>query len=72
MKRNLFLGVAFVTAASLATAGPKGTIPKASADLYPVHTDHNGTRIGVALMSPDDVRRLFLVSTWTAAASSWK
>ena len=35
MKQNLFVGVAFVTAASLATAGPKGTIPKASADSTP-------------------------------------
>ena len=59
MKQNLLVGVAFVTAASLATAGPKGTIPKASADLYPVHADHNGTRIGAALMSPDEVRRVF-------------
>ena len=59
MKRNLLVGVAFVTAASLATAGPKGTIPKASADLYLVHADHNGTRIGAALMSPDEVRRVF-------------
>ena len=59
MKRSLLVGVAFVTAASLAMAGPKGTIPKASADLYPVHANHNGTRIGAALMSPDEVRRAF-------------
>ena len=59
MKRNLFVGVGFVAAASLATAGPKGTIPKASADLYSVHADHDGTRIGAALMSPDEVRRVF-------------
>lgn len=59
MKRNLLVGVGFVTAASLATAGSKGTIPKASAGLYLVHADHNGTRIGAALMSPDEVRRVF-------------
>jgi hypothetical protein len=59
VKRNLLAGVAFVIAASLATAGPKGTIPKASADLYPVHADHDGTRIGAAVMSPDEVRRVF-------------
>ena len=58
MKRNLLLGAALFTA-SLAAAGPKGTIPKASADLYPVHADHSGTRIGAALMSSVEVRKVF-------------
>ena len=59
MSRNLLLGVAFVTVASLATARSRGTVPKTSADRYPAHAEHDGTKIGVALMSPDEVRKVF-------------
>ena len=60
MNRNLLLVVALITVASLATAGPTGTLPKASADVYPAHAaEHDGTRIGAALMSPYEVRRVF-------------
>jgi hypothetical protein len=45
---------------SFVTAGPRGTVPKTSADLYAVHGAlHDGTRIGTTLMSPDQVRKVF-------------
>ena len=60
MSRKLLLGVAIVTVASLATARSRGTVPKTSADLYPVHgAVQNGTRIGAALMSPEEVWKVF-------------
>jgi hypothetical protein len=58
--KRILLAIAFVTVASLATAGPRGRVPKASADLYAAHAgEHDGTRIGAAMMSPDEVRRVF-------------
>ena len=60
MNRNLLLGVAAsLTLAPLATAGPRGTVPKASADRYSAHAEHDGTKIGAALMSPEEVRKGF-------------
>jgi hypothetical protein len=60
VNRNRLLGVAFVTVASLATAGSRGTVPKKSADIYPVHgAVQDGTRIGAALMSSEEVRKVF-------------
>lgn len=59
MNRNLLLGVAFLSLAPLATAGPRGTIPRTSADRYPAHAEHDGTKIGASLMSPNEVRKVF-------------
>ena len=60
MSRNLLSAIALGTTVSLANAGPRGTVPKASADLYPAHADeHDGTRIGASLMNADEVRRAF-------------
>lgn len=59
MNGNLLLSVAFLTLAPLATAGPTGTIPKTSADRYPAHDEHDGTKISAALMSPAEVRKVF-------------
>lgn len=59
MNRNLLLGVAFLSLAPLATAGPRGTIPKRSADRYTAHAELDGTKIGAALMSPEEVRKVF-------------
>jgi hypothetical protein len=55
VNRNLLLGVAFVTVPILATTAPRGTVPKTSPNLYPVHGEvHDGTRIGAVLMSPEN------------------
>ena len=59
MNRNVLLGVAFLSLASLSTAGPRGTVPKTSADRYAAHAEHDGTKIGAFLMSPNEVRKVF-------------
>jgi hypothetical protein len=59
VNRNLLLAVGFLTLAPLAAAGPRGTIPKASADRYPAHAERDGTKIGAALMSSEEVRTVF-------------
>ena len=40
---------------SVATAGPKGIVPRASADRYPLHAG----KVGAALLSPAEVRKAF-------------
>ena len=59
MNRNLLLGVAFFTLTPFATADPRGTVPKTSADRYPTHAEQGGTKIGAALMSPEEARKVF-------------
>ena len=59
MNRNLLLGVAFFTLTPFATADPRGTVPKTSADRYPAHAEQGGTKIGAALMSPEEARKVF-------------
>ena len=44
---------------SVATAGPKGIVPRASADRYPIHAGNDRTKIGAALLSPADVSKAF-------------
>jgi len=45
---------------SVATAGPKGIVPRASAERYPIHAGKNdGTEVGAALLSPAEVRKAF-------------
>jgi hypothetical protein len=44
---------------SVATAGPKGILPRASADRYPIHAGNDGTKVGAALPSPAEVRKAF-------------
>ena len=59
MNRNRLLGVAFLTLAPLATAGPSGTVPKTSAKRYPAHADQDGAKLGAAMMSPEEARKVF-------------
>ena len=60
MARRFVLGPAFVVLASLAVAGSKGTIPKPSAERYPTHAETDGTQLGAALLSSDEVRKTFV------------
>lgn len=59
MGRDPLLGIAFLAIASLATAGPSGTVPKTSAGRYPAHADQDGAKIGAALVSPEEARKVF-------------
>jgi hypothetical protein len=59
MNGKILLGLAFATASSLA-AGPRGTVPKAAANRYPVHAEKDGVSIGAALLTSDEVRKTFV------------
>jgi hypothetical protein len=61
MSRRLLLGVFLMVLTSVATAGPKGIVPRTSADRYPIHAGNEGTKVGAALLSPAEVRRAFSV-----------
>ena len=55
MSRRLLAGVFLMVLPSVATAGPKGIVPRASADRYPLHAG----KVGAALLSPAEVRKAF-------------
>jgi hypothetical protein len=42
---------------SVAAAGPKGIVPRTSADRYPTHALNDGTEVGAALLRPSEIRR---------------
>ena len=59
MSRRLLVGVFLMVLTSVAAAGPKGIVPRTSADRYPVHAGNDGTEVGAALLSPAEVRKAF-------------
>jgi len=59
MKRKLLLGLALVTAASLA-AGPRGTVPKAGANHYAAHAEKGGVSVGATMLTSDEARKVFV------------
>jgi len=59
MSRRLLVGVFLMVLTSVATAGPKGIVPRASAERYPIHAGDDGTEVGAALLSPAEVRKAF-------------
>jgi len=59
MSRRLLVGVFLMVLTSVATAGPKGIVPRTSADRYPIHSGNNGIEVGAALLSPAEVRKAF-------------
>jgi len=50
MSRKTGWAVVVVCIASLATAGPKGTVPRSSVDRYAAHTLRDGIGIGVVVL----------------------
>ncbi len=59
MSRRLLVGVFLMVLTSIAAAGPKGIVPRTSADRYPIHAGNDGTEVGAALLSPAEVRKAF-------------
>ena len=53
MSAKLGCGAAVVVIASLAMAGPKGTLPRSSADKYALHAVREKFSIGVVTLSPE-------------------
>lgn len=49
-----------VCVGSLVATGPRGTVPRTSADRYPAHVDQkNGASIGAAMLTPGQVKKIF-------------
>jgi hypothetical protein len=59
MMRKLCASIVFAGVALVATAGPQGTVPKASAEEYRAHAQRNGIGIGASLLSFDQVMKTF-------------
>jgi len=60
MSRTIRCVVMVICVASLATGGPKGTVPRSSADRYAVHTARDGIGIGVVVLTAEQARKEFV------------
>jgi len=60
MKGKLGWAAALVAIASLVMAGPKGTVPRSSADKYALHATREKFSIGVVTLSPEQARKQFV------------
>ena len=58
--RRLCLAVTLVAAASLSSASPRGTAPRASTDRYPANAKHDGVSIGAKFITADEARKTFV------------
>ncbi|SRR5579859_2519288 len=59
MKLRTCLAVALMCVVSLSAEAPRGTVPRATADRYPVHAVQGGVAIGATLLTPDQTRKAF-------------
>ena len=50
--------IVFLASASL--AGPRGTVPRSSAALYPMHAQHNALSLGAKLLTREEARKTFV------------
>ena len=60
MNRKTLLGLVWLAAAPVIASGPRGTVPKASANRYPSHAEKGGVSVGAALLTSDEVRKTFV------------
>lgn len=59
MKKTLIAFSILCVAAPL-LAGPKGTVPRNTANQYPVHAQSDGITIGAKLLTRDEARKQFV------------
>jgi hypothetical protein len=59
MMRKLWASLAVIAAASVATAGPKGIVPREDADKYHAHAEREAVVIGAELLTSDQVHKKF-------------
>ena len=59
MSRKLWASFLFVGVASITTAGPRGTVPKAAVNQYRSHAERNGIGVGATQLTPDQVHKAF-------------
>ena len=60
MSRKLGWAALVVGMSSLVTAGPKGTVPRSSAERYAAHSVRDGVGIGVVVLSAEQARKEFV------------
>lgn len=59
MKNKLLASIAFIAVAVAASAGPKGTVPRADADKYQAHAERDGLKMAAEILPPDKVHKAF-------------
>src|ERR1700730_3586553 len=59
MRKKLWTSIAFITLASLASAGPKGTAPRENPDKYRAHAERDGLVIGAEQLTSDQAHKKF-------------
>jgi hypothetical protein len=59
MKPKLWASIVVLGVASGVSAGPQGTVPKASATQYPAHAERDDVGIGAVLLTSDQVHKTF-------------
>src|SRR5947208_13870611 len=60
MNRKIPLGLLLLAAAPVVASGPRGTVPKASANRYPSHAEKDGVSVGAALLTSAEVNKTFV------------
>lgn len=60
MKLRTCIAIALMCVLSLSAETPRGTVPRTTADRYPVHAAESGVSIGVTLLTPDQVHNAFV------------
>jgi hypothetical protein len=59
MKLRILLATALICSVSVYGDSPKGTVPRATPERYPVHATRDGLAIGAVLLTTDQVRKAF-------------
>jgi hypothetical protein len=59
MSRRIWASILFVGFTSIATAVPRGTVPKAAVSQYRAHAERDGVGIGATLLTSDQVHKTF-------------
>jgi hypothetical protein len=59
MTRKLWACIVVIGVASVASAGPRGTVPKSSVQEYRAHAERDGIGIGAGLLTSDQVHKAF-------------
>jgi hypothetical protein len=59
MKNKLWASITFIAVASIASAGPKGTVPREDADKYHSRAERDGLKIAAEILTADKARKAF-------------
>jgi hypothetical protein len=60
VRQKIWTALTVALLVSHALAAPKGTVPRSSANRYPVHAQNDGTSVGARLLSAEEARKTFV------------